>query len=126
MSQKLDEDNLRINLPKCYFAKTEIEWLGYNFTQFGIAPLKTKTSAILNLTATKNLKQLRSFLGSIHYLGKFIPNFSQLCHPFRPLLKKNTKFVWSGELETHFQLIKSKVANATENTNYNPQNLDQM
>ena len=40
--EKLDEDNLRINLPKCRFAKTEIEWLGYKFTQSGIAPLEKK------------------------------------------------------------------------------------
>ena len=38
-SKKIDEDNLSINLPKVYFAKTEIEWLGHNFTQSGIAPL---------------------------------------------------------------------------------------
>ena len=37
---KLDEDNLRLNLPKCHFAKTEIEWLGHKFTQSGIAPLE--------------------------------------------------------------------------------------
>ena len=77
-----------INLPKFYFAKTEIERLGNNVTKSGIAPLETKTSAILILTAPKNLKQLRSFLGSVHYLGKFIPNLSQLCHPLRPLLKE--------------------------------------
>ena len=35
--KKLDEDNLRINLQKCHFAKTEIEWLGYRFTQTGIS-----------------------------------------------------------------------------------------
>ena len=34
-----------------HIAKTEIEWLGYNFTQSGIAPLEAKTTAILNLTA---------------------------------------------------------------------------
>ena len=43
-----------------------------------------------------------------------------MCHPLRPLLKKNTKFVWNTEHETHFQAIKNKVANATENTYYNP------
>ena len=101
--KKLDQENLRINLPKCHFAKTEIEWLGHKFTQSGIAPLESKTAAILSLSALKNLKQLRSFLGSVHYLGKFIPNLSELCHPLRPLLKKN-----------------NKVANATENTHYNP------
>ena len=30
--KKLDEDNLIINLPKCHFGKTEIEWLGHKFT----------------------------------------------------------------------------------------------
>ena len=68
----------------------------------------------------KNLKQLRSFLGSVLYLGKLIPNLSQLCHPLRPLLKNNTKFVWNDEHETHFHAIKNKFANATENTHYNP------
>ena len=118
--QKLDEDNLRINLPKCHFAKTEIEWLWHKFSQSGIAPLESKTAAIASLTAPKNLKQLRSFLGSVHYLGKFIPNLSQLCHPLRPLLKKNTKFIWNTEHDTHFQAIKNRVTNATENTHCNP------
>ena len=118
--KKLDEDNLRIILSKCHFAKTEIEWLGHKFTQSGIAPLESKTAAILYLSVPKNLKQLRSFLGSVHYLGKFIPNLSQLCHPLRPLLKKNTKFVWNDEHETHFHAIENKAAKATENTHYNP------
>ena len=118
--KKLDEDNLRINLLKCHFAKTEIEWLGHKFSQSGIAPLESKTAAIASLSAHKNLKQLRSFLGFVHYLGKFIPNLSQLCHPLRPLLKKNTKFIWKTEHDTHFQAIKDKVAKATENTHYNP------
>ena len=117
--KKLNDDNLRINLPKCHFAKTEVEWLGHKYTQSGIAPLATKTAASLNLTGPKNLKQLRSVLGSVHYLGKFIPNLSQFCHPLRLLLKKNYKISFT-KLETHFRLFKVKVANATENTHYNP------
>ena len=40
--KKLYEDILR-NYPKCHFAKTEMEWLGYKFTLSGTAPLETKT-----------------------------------------------------------------------------------
>ena len=43
-----------------------------------------------------------------------------MCHPLRPLLRKNTKFVWNDEHETHFQSIKNKVTNKTEITHYNP------
>ena len=98
----MDEDNLRISLPKCHYAKTEIEWLSHKFTQSVTAPIETKTAAILILTAPKNLKQLRSFSGSVHYLSKFIPNLSQLCHPLRPLLKNNTKLIWKDKHQTHF------------------------
>ena len=76
--QKLDADNLRINLPKCHLAKQEISWLGYNITQSGTSPLETKILAILSLQPPNTLKNLRSFLGSVHYISKFIPNLAQL------------------------------------------------
>ena len=86
--KKLDEDNLRIHLPKCRLAKIETKRFGYKFTQSGIAPLETKTSAILNLKAPKNLKQLRSFLGFVHYLGEFIPNLFNYVNHFDRYLKR--------------------------------------
>ena len=61
--KKLDEDDLRINLQKCHFEKTQIEWLGYKFTQTGISPLESKTAAILAIPAPSTLKRLQSFLG---------------------------------------------------------------
>ena len=119
--KKLDADNLRINLPKCHFAKQEISWLGYKITQTGISPLESKTSAILSLQAPNTLKQLRSFLGSVHYSSKLIPNLAQLCHPLRPLLRKSTKYSWIDEHTIYFNAIETRIANHTENTPYNPQ-----
>ena len=50
--KKLDADNLRINLPKCHFAKQEIYWLGYNITQSAISPLETKNIVYSVITTT--------------------------------------------------------------------------
>ena len=66
------------------------------------------------------LKRLRSFLGLVLYIGKLIPHLAQLCHPFRPLLKKSTKFIWTNEHTKHFILIKEKIAASTENSHYKP------
>ena len=118
---KLDQEIPRINLAKCHVAKEKIEWLGHNFTQSGVTPLSNKTDAIGKLSAPTNLKKLRSFKGSLHHLGKFIPNLSQLCHPLRPLLKKNTKFLWTDEHEKQFSLIKERFAKTTENKHFNPE-----
>ena len=42
-----DKDNLYIDIQKCHFAKTQVNWLGYKFTQIGMSPLEKKTAAIL-------------------------------------------------------------------------------
>ena len=57
-------------------------------------------------------------MGSVHHLGKFTPNLSQLCYPLRPLLKKKTKFVWTNEEQ--FKLIKTKIVETTDNKQFNP------
>ena len=90
--RKFEADNLRINLSKCDFAKHQINWLGFTFSQSGVKPIESKTAAIAKIKAPKTLKQLRSFLGSVHHLSKFIPNLAKKCHPLRPLLKENRKF----------------------------------
>ena len=61
--QRLDDENLRKNLPECHFGKLEIDCLGYHISQSGISPLETKTAAILALEAPKTLKKLSSFFG---------------------------------------------------------------
>ena len=58
--KKLDDDNLRINLQKCHFAKTEIEWLGYKFKQTEISPLESKTAAILTIPPPTTLEDIHS------------------------------------------------------------------
>ena len=117
--QRLDDENLRINLPKCHFGKLEIDWLGYHISQLGISPLESKTAAILALEAPKTLKKLRSFLGSVHYIGKFIPNLAQISHPLRPLLRKSSIFILTAEHENCLKEIKTRIANATEYSHCN-------
>ena len=115
---KLNQENLRINLAKFHFAKDKNESLGHIITQTGITPLSNKIDAIEKLSLPSN--KLRSFMGSVYHLGIFIPNLSQLCSPHRPLLKKNTNFIWTDEHEDQFKLIKQKIAETTENKHFNP------
>ena len=90
--KKLNDENLAINLQKCEFAKEDIVWLGFKVTPYGVTPTKPKCEAILKLEEPKTLKQLRSFMGCIHHLIKFLPNLAHISEPLRPLLSKpNTK-----------------------------------
>ena len=120
--EKLDKENLAINLQKCEFGKNTIEWLGFKKTPKWITPLITKTEAIMKLKHPRTLKQPRSFMGSIHHLKKFISKLAELTEPLRPLLKKtgnkNNRLNWN---ETHFKTftnIKQKIKQIIENKHF--------
>ena len=121
--QRLNNENLAINLQKCEFAKEQITWLGFVVTPNGVTPTKQKCDAIINLENPKTLKQLRSFMGCIHHLIKFIPNLARISEPLRPLLSKaNTKSQNKLDMkENHtiaFNDIKAQIKQITENKHF--------
>ena len=121
--KQLNEENSAINLQKCEFAKPEITWLCFTVTPNGVTPSKPKCEAILALDPRKTLKQLRSFMGCIHHLIKFLPNLAELSEPLRPLLSKaNTKaqnkLDWNEKHTEAFNQIKIQIQNITENKHF--------
>ena len=91
MLQKLDDENLALKITKCEFFQPSVNWLGHNLSAESIIPKITKTEAIANLQPPKSLKQLRSFMGSINHISKFIPNAASLTDKLRPLLKEENE-----------------------------------
>ena len=131
--QKLDDENLALKITKCEFFQSSVNWLGHNLSVHGIIPKITKTEAIANLQPPKSLKQLRSFMGSINHLSKFIPNAASLTEKLRPLLKEENekkkmknvrlpvkKFEWDDQHSVAFEDIKKAVANIALLNYYDP------
>ena len=69
----LDKANLQLRADKCQIASTKIEWLGYELSGEGITPVNGKVQGITERLRPGNLKELRSFLGAVNQLNKFIP-----------------------------------------------------
>ena len=122
---RLDNENLAIKLEKCELAKSSITWLGYKIPQSGISPTVKKTDSIMNLKPPNTLKQLRSLMGSIHQLIKFIPNLASLLNPIRPLLKKenitNNKIRWEERHTTALDKIKAEISKIKEKKHFDKQ-----
>ena len=68
--------------------KNQIDWLGHHLSESWVTPKFTQTEAIQNLHPPLSLKQLRSFLGKLNHLAKFIPNAASLTNKFRPFLRE--------------------------------------
>ena len=112
--RKLNRENISIKLPKCEFAKRECEWLGHRIKETEVTPLKGKTSPIDALAASKTVTQLKSFMGSIHRLHKYLPAIAEMSAPLRPLLSKKNDYNWTAECKNAFQNINMGVANIVE------------
>ena len=70
--QRLEEHGFRLKQPQCEFMRLSVEYLGHRIDAEGLHATPSKLQAIVDAPAPKNVPELRSFLGSLNYYGKFI------------------------------------------------------
>ena len=90
--EKLREQQLYAKYSKCEFWLPEVTYLGHVISKDGITVNLEQVQAILDSTLSKNVKQVRSFLGLANYCRRFAENFSKIARPLTNLLHKGVKF----------------------------------
>ncbi|KAI3827455.1 hypothetical protein L1987_01530 [Smallanthus sonchifolius] len=108
----LQKEKLYAKFSKCAFWLREIQFLGHVINERGITVNPSKIMAVKEWSSPKTPSEIRSFLGLAGYYRRFIENFSQIALPMTKLTRKETKFVWSPEQESAFQLLKEKLTKA--------------
>jgi hypothetical protein len=88
-----------LNINKCKFFQTTIDYLGRSVSAEGIRPSTGKVTALANSPAPGNVKQVRRFMGLASYFRKFIPEFASRTASITQLTKKSTPFSWNKEHE---------------------------
>jgi len=106
VSKRLKEAGLILNQSKCVFDKQEVKFLGHIITDRGLLPDQTKISTINELMVPTNLAELQRFLGMVNYLGKFIPNLSEIITPLRYLTQKHVEWIWDFKQQESFDHLK--------------------
>ena len=94
---------------KCEFFKQEAEWIGHKIDQNGIRTLQDKLEAITKIEKPKNEKELKSFLGAIQYLAKYIENLSAQTEFLKKLLNKQNEWNWTQEHTEAFNNLKKLI-----------------
>ena len=109
-----------MNPLKCAFGVMAGKFLGFLVLQRGIDVDPNKVQAITTMKPPTTLTQLKSFLGKLLYIRRFIPSLAALTAAFAPLLKKGKTFRWisrfSPAAATHVQITNRKCAYTRETT----------
>ena len=105
---------LTVNPRKCEFGSKQIEFLGHLIGNSQVLPTPEKVQAILNIPVPEKKKEVRSFLGSINFYRKFIPNFSSKSAPLSDLTKKNqpNKVKWTADHDRAFRQLKQDLVSS--------------
>ncbi|KAL7077667.1 hypothetical protein ACQ4LE_002821 [Meloidogyne hapla] len=119
--ERIENYGLKIQLEKCNFFKSELKFLGHIVSKEGIKPDPEKKSIIQKLQRPKDVKELKSVMGTINYYAKFVREMHEVRGPLDKLLQKNIEWKWEDEQETSFEKIKSILSSDLLLTHFDPQ-----
>jgi hypothetical protein len=95
---------------KSQIAVTEADFGGFHLSEMGIQCSSDLLKSIREFPRPKNLTDLRSWFGLVNQLGNFSPDITQIMEPFRPLLQKNSCYLWLPEHEQAFNEAKRRLS----------------
>jgi hypothetical protein len=90
--QVLRENQLYAKLRKFSFYQEQIHYLGLFISKDGIAIRPEKIESIREWLVTRNVMEVRSFMGLDGYYRRFIAGFSKIAHPITSLQIKGKQF----------------------------------
>jgi len=98
---------LRMNPLKCAFGVSSEKFLGFLVHSRGI----DVDPAIATMKPPATVKELKSFLGKISYIQRFIPGLASITSAFGRLLKKGQNFEWEEAQQAAFKRLQQIMMN---------------
>lgn len=116
--KRLSEYGLVVNADKCLFAKTDVNFCGYNISSAGVRPLQARVEAIANYKLPELVKELRRFLAILNTYKRFIKHATHKQLELRKLIPGNRKndnrrVEWNALAKEAFEDCKKSLAEST-------------
>ena len=109
--ERLRKFQLKLNLVKCTFGATSGKLLGFVVSKKGIEIDPDKVRAIQDLPPLQTQKKVRSFMGKLNYIARFISQMTAKCDPIFKMLRKNNSEEWDKECQVAFDKVKEYLTN---------------
>lgn len=110
----LNEHGILLNQEKCLFKVTSLDFLGHTVSSDGIKPSDNKVEALQRFRTPITAEEVRSFLGLVTYVGRFLPNLATITAPLRELTRSGVKFSWGKDQAESFAKLKEMIGNVQQ------------
>jgi RNase H-like domain found in reverse transcriptase/Reverse transcriptase (RNA-dependent DNA polymerase) len=103
--------NLYLNIKKCQFKQTEVNYLGVWVEGKHISIKEAKIKKVKDWKPPQNTIEVQCFLGFMGYYHYFIKRYSQIAWPLLDLTKKATSWHWGESQQKAFDKLKTRMCN---------------
>ena len=100
---RLKDHNLKLKPSKCIFLSTSIQYLGFEISKGQVTPVNKNIAVVKNFKIPQNRKEVRSYLGTLGFYRRFLPDFSKRTVNLTNLTKSTGKFIWTSEHKKEFE-----------------------
>jgi hypothetical protein len=107
--ERIRAAKLKIKPPKCAFAKTGIQYLGFIITRHGVEADPANVRKVDDFEPPQSKEQVLSFLGLTSYYRKFIKDYAMKAKPLYQLLKQDNPFKWEDAEAKAFETLKTEL-----------------
>ena len=118
MFRALQTADLTLKPSKIRFGPKEVQYLGHVLSANGVRKGEDRVKAIIDLKTPTTIKELRSVVGTINFVRKFIPKLATIIEPLVVLTRKsvaNLKALrnhWGPEQDASFIKVKELLTSA--------------
>ncbi len=103
---RLERAGFTLRGSKCFFGRSQVTHLGYEYSAEGVAPSKDKTKAVADWPTPSSAKEVRSFVGLANFYRRFIPKFADIAAPLRDISGSKGVFKWEMVHQEAFEALK--------------------
>lgn len=104
---RLKIHNVKLNQDKCKFNVKSCVFLGFRIDKNGCHVTEDRIEAIKAFRCPQNLAEIRSFLGLMNYVDKFIVNRADKVQSLQKMIREK-KFHWTAEAELEFNYMRTE------------------
>lgn len=118
--QRCKDKGVSLNKNKMKHNVPSLTFMGHKITKNGLEVDEEKVRAINEYPKPSNVSELRTFLGMVNFVAKFIPNTAKMLFPLNNLLQKDIPWNWYKNQEHAFLKIKEAICNSVKLAYYDP------
>ena len=98
----LRQNDLYLNIDKCQFEQSEVDYLGVRVGGKKIHMEEAKVEKVKDWKPLRNAMEVQCFLGFTGYYCYFIKGYSQIAQPLLDLTKQSTTWHWGTDQQKAF------------------------